>query len=126
MVFIIQIGHIINMSLETFFYLVWAVSTTTSLMTRAERLERRRQSKAYKQAMSNLNLQFISEFLHEKPPTSPPVNDFNFDFDPSGLGDESHFALLWLLPGILISLLTLALYLTVCWHEHRDHRHGHT
>ena len=91
-------------------------------MSRAERLAQRRQSKAYKRAMSNLSLQFISEFLAEQPPTSPAVKDTVRDFDPSGLGDESHFTLLWLLPGILISFTTLAIYLTACLQEHRDHK----
>ena len=86
-------------------------------MTAAERLERRRQSKAYKRAMSNINLQFISSFLAEQPPTDPTVKGRVRDFDPSGLGDESHFSLLWWLPGILLSLLALALYMALDKHS---------
>ena len=100
-----------------------AVSSATGLMTAAERLERRRQSKAYKRAMSNINLQFISSFLAEQPPTDPTVKGRVRDFDPSGLGDKSNFSLLWLLPGILLSLLALALYLAVGQHSTLRHRH---
>ena len=90
-----------------------AVHTATSLMTGAERLERRRQSKAYKRAMSNINLQFIAGFLAEQPPTDPTVKGRVRDFDLSGLGDESHFSLLWWLPGVVLGLLALALYVAL-------------
>ena len=90
-----------------------AVHTATSLMTGAERLERRRQSKAYKRAMSNINLQFIAGFLAEQPPTDPTVRERVRDFDPFGLGDESHFSLLWWLPGIVLGLLALTLYVAL-------------
>ena len=59
--------------------------------------------------MSNLHLQFIAEFLAEKPLTDPPVRQVG-DFDPSGLGEETHFSLFWLLPGLVLSLTALALY----------------
>ena len=110
------------MSITVFICLVWTFSPATGLMTRAERLAQRRQSKAYQRAMSNISLQFISEFLAEQPPTSLTVRDPVRDFNPSGLRDESHFTLLWLLPGILISFTTLAIYLTACLQEHRDHK----
>ena len=102
--------------------LVWAFSPATGLMTRAERLARRRQSRAYQGAMSNISLQFINGFLAEQTPTSPTVKGTVRDFDPSGLGDESHFSLLWLLPGFLISLLTLALYLAVRQPKPQEHQ----
>ena len=95
-------------------------------MTRAERLARRRQSRAYQQAMSNISLQFINSFLAEQPPADPTVKDRVRDFDPSGLGDESHFSLLWLLPGILLSLLALALYLAVSQPSTLRHNHHPT
>ena len=63
--------------------------------------------------MTNLSIQFINDFLAEQPPKEPPVKDPVRDFDPSGLGDESHFALLWLLPGLLVGLLTITLCLAV-------------
>ena len=47
------------------------VTSATSSMTRAERLERRWHSPAYKRAVSNLHLQFIAEFLAEQPLTDP-------------------------------------------------------
>ena len=90
-----------------------AVHTVASLMTRTKRLERRRQSQAYKRAMSNINLQFIAGFLAEQPPTDPTVRDRVRDFDPSGLGDESRFSLLWWLPGIVLGLLALTLYVAL-------------
>ena len=70
--------------------------------------------------MSNVNLQFIAEFLHVKPPTSPPVNNFNIDFDPSGLGEETHFSLLWLMPGVLLTLSALGIYLTAYQQKHKS------
>ena len=70
--------------------------------------------------MSNVNLQFIAEFLHVKPPTSPPVNNFNIDFDPSGLGEETHFSLLWLMPGVLLTLSALGVYLTAYQQKHKN------
>ena len=70
--------------------------------------------------MSNVNFQFIAEFLNVKPPTSPPVNNFNIDFDPSGLGEETHFSLLWLLPGVLLTLSALGVYLTAYQQKHKS------
>ena len=96
-----------------FISLVWAVTTAPRKFARKERLERRRQSPAYQRAMTNLSLQFINEFLAKKPPAAPPQKHSVRDFDPSGLGDESHFALLWLLPGLLVGLLALTLCLAV-------------
>ena len=106
--------------------LVCAVCSATGLMTAAERLARRRQSRAYKRAMSNISLQFINSFLAEQPPTDPTVKGRVRDFDPSGLGDESHFSLLWLLPGILLSLLALALYLAKGQHSTLRHSRSPT
>ena len=91
--------QIISISLMCIICLQCAVSPVASLMSRAERLERRRQSPAYKRAMSNIHLQFIAGFLKEQPPTDPTVRDKIWDFDPSGLGDESHWSLLWWLQG---------------------------
>ena len=50
--------------------------------------------------MSNLNLQFIAEFLRVEPLTSPPVKPFTVEFDPSGLLEETQFSLWWLLQGL--------------------------
>ena len=106
--------------------LVCAVCSATGLMTGAERLARRRQSRAYKQAMSNISLQFINGFLAEQPPTSPTVRDKVRDIDASGLGDESHFSLLWLLPGFVLCLLAITLYLAVSQPNTHRHHHHHT
>ena len=76
--------------------------------------------------MSNINLQFISSFLAEQPPTDPTVKGRVRDFDPLGLGDESHFSLLWLLPGILLNLLALALYLAMGQPSTLRHSHNPT
>ena len=65
--------------------LVYVAATAASPTTREERLERRQQSAAYKRARSNLDLQFIAEFLRVEPLTSPPVKAFTVEFDPSGL-----------------------------------------
>ena len=92
-------------------------------MTQAERFSRRRQSRAYQRAMTNLSIQFINDFLAEQPPAGPPVKDTVKDFDPSGLGDETHFALLWLLPGFLVGLLAITLYLAVSKSGAQNHHH---
>ena len=105
--------QIINLYWVCFICFLSTVSPVTSLETRAERLERRRQHPAYKRAMSNLHLQFIAEFMKEKPPTDPTVRDKAWDFDPSGLGDESHWSLLWWLPGIVLTISALALYVAL-------------
>ena len=92
--------------------------------SRADRLARRRQAPAYKRAMSNLNLQFIAEFLREKPLLDTTAAGELWDFDPSGLGDESHFSLFWWLPGIALILLALALMVTLGWHRHTPVQHS--
>ena len=73
--------------------------------------------------MSNLSLQFIAEFLKEKPLVDPTVAGKLWDFDPSGLGDESHFSLLWWLPGIALILIALALHVTLGRHRHTPAQH---
>ena len=88
-------------------------SHVTSLESRAERLERRRQHPDYKRTMSNLNLQFIAEFLKQKPLIDTTVDHQPWDFDPSGLGEESHWGLVWWLPGIVLTIIALALYVTI-------------
>ena len=109
-VYIVGLGHIklyfrMSVHMRTLCLLAMVTSSTCSV-TRAERLERRRNSPAYKRAMSNIHLQFISEFLKEKPLTDPPVRQV-WDFDPSGLGDESHFSLFWLLPGLVLCITAI-------------------
>ena len=76
--------------------------------------------------MSNISLQFINGFLAEQPPAGPTVKDTVRDFDPSGLGDESHFSLLWLLPGFMLCLLAITLYLAVSQPNTHRHHHHHT
>ena len=112
-----------NISVSILICLVWVVSSAPRQMTRAERLARRRQSRAYQRAMTNLSIQFINDFLAEQPPAGPPVKDTVRDFDPSGLGDETHFSLLWLLPGFLLSLLAITLYLAVSKPKAQNHHH---
>ena len=75
-------------------------ASAASPTTREERLRRRQQSAAYKRARSNLDLQFIAEFLRVEPLTSPPVKAFTVEFDPSGLLEETQFSLWWLLQGL--------------------------
>ena len=58
--------------------------------------------------MSNIHLQFISEFIKEKPLTDPPVRQV-WDFDHSGLGEESPVPLFWLLPGLVLCITALTL-----------------
>ena len=63
--------------------------------------------------MSNLHLQFIAEFMKEKPLIDTTANHQTWDFDPSGLGEESHWGLVWWLPGIVLTISALALYVTI-------------
>ena len=80
--------------------LVCLAASAASPTTREERLRRRQQSAAYKRARSNMDLQFIAEFMRIKPLTSPPATPSPVEFDPSGLLEETQFSLWWLLQGL--------------------------
>ena len=85
--------------------------------SREDRLARRRQSKAYKRAMSNLHLQFISEFLAVEPLVNPTAGSETWDFDPSGLATETHFGLWWWLPSVTIVFIIIILITIVFYTE---------
>ena len=87
-----------------------------------DRLARRRQSPAYKRAMSNLHLQFIAEFMREKPLVHPTAGSEIWNFDPSGLGEETHFSLWWWLPSITI--LFIIILITIVVNRHTPAPHG--
>ena len=80
--------------------LFFVAASAASPSTREERLRRRQQSAAYKRARSNLDLQFIAEFMKLRPLTSPPATPSPVEFDPSGLLEETQFSLWWLLKGL--------------------------
>ena len=94
--------------------------------SREDRLARRRQSPAYKRAMSNLHLQFIAEFMAEKPLVNPTASSEAWTFDPSGLGEETHFGLWWWLPGLaIVSLIILsALHVKLGVYRHKPATHS--
>ena len=87
-----------------------------------DRLARRRQSKAYKRAMSNLHLQFIAEFMAEKPLVNPTAGSEIWDFDPSGLATETHFSLWWWLPSITIVFIIVLI--TIVFYRHTPAPHN--
>jgi hypothetical protein len=87
-----------------------------------DRLARRKQSPAYKRAMSNLHLQFIAEFMAEKPLVNPTANSEIWNFDPSGLGEETHFSLWWWLPSI--TLILIIIIITIVVHRHTPAPHS--
>ena len=124
--FLMISNQIIRGALISLLCLCYTAPPVEGRESRADRLARRRQAPAYKRAMSNLSLQFIAEFLREKPLVDPTVAGELWDFDPSGLGDESHFSLLWWLPGIaLITILILiALHVKLGVHRHKPAAHS--
>ena len=82
--------HFSQMNQLHLIILVYLYSTVNGLRdgeSREARLARRQQHPAYKRALSNLHLQFISEFLAEKPLVQPTTDSELWSFDPSGLGD---------------------------------------
>jgi hypothetical protein len=105
--------------------LVYLYSTVNGLRdgeSREARLARRQQHPAYKRALSNLHLQFISEFLAEKPLVQPTTDSELWSFDPSGLGDETHFGLWWLLPSLTFLFIIIILF-TIFTQKHTPAQH---
>jgi hypothetical protein len=103
-------------------YLCSAVYELRGGESREARLARRQQSPAYKRALSNLHLQFISEFLAEKPLVHPTADSELWSFDPSGLGDETHFSLWWLLPSLTFLFIIIILF-TISTQRHTPAPH---
>ena len=105
--------HFSQMNQLHLIILVYLYSTVNGLRdgeSREARLARRQQHPAYKRALSNLHLQFISEFLAEKPLVQPTTDSELWSFDPSGLGDETHFSLWWLLPSLTFLFIIIILF----------------
>ena len=78
--------------------------------TREARLARRQQHPDYKRALSNINLQFIQEFLREKPLIQPTTERVLWSFDPSSLGEDIHFGWGWLLPSLTFLSFVIFLF----------------
>jgi hypothetical protein len=76
--------------------------------------------------MSNLHLQFIAEFMAEKPLVNPTASSEIWNFDPSGLGEETHFGLWWWLPGFaIVSIIILsALHVKLGVYRHKPATHS--
>jgi hypothetical protein len=72
--------------------------------------------------MSNLHLQFISEFLAVEPLVTPRAGSETWDFDPSGLATETHFGLWWWIPSITI-VFTIIILITIIFYTKTPAQH---